>query len=185
MVLTPDATTVLRHAVALVNSAPTLGDTSVEDLPTLASLAAFFDEWRWTGARPRTPADLEAVRAVREDLRGLWNLADDEEELVERVNAMLAQHHALPQLERHDDLDWHIHATPADAPFAARIAVETAMAFVDVIRAGETGRIKVCVAADCESVLVDLSRNRSRMFCEGTCATRTHVAAYRARKAVE
>lgn len=185
MVLTPDTMTVLRHAAALVNSSPRVGETGVEDLPTIAALTAFFDAWRWTGARPRTRADLEAVHAMRADLRELWLLAGHEEELVARVNSLLAQHHALPQLARHDDLGWHIHATPPDAPFAARIAVESAMAFVDVIRAGETERLKVCVASDCDSVLVDLSRNRSRMFCEGTCATRTHVAAYRARKAVE
>lgn len=183
MVLTPDTVTVLRHAAALVNSAPGVGVSGIEDLPTLGALGAFFDDWRWTGSRPSSGADVSEVHAVRADLRELWGLASDEHALVERVNALLAKHRALPQLVRHDDIGWHIHATPSDAPFAARIAVETAMAFVDVIRAADTDRIRVCVARGCESVLVDLSKNRSRKFCEGTCATRTHVAAYRARRA--
>ena len=35
-------------------------------------------------------------------------------------------------------------------------------------------------------VLVDLSRNRSRMFCDtGNCGNRQHVAAYRERRAHE
>jgi predicted RNA-binding Zn ribbon-like protein len=35
-------------------------------------------------------------------------------------------------------------------------------------------------------VLVDLSRNRSRMFCDtGNCGNRQHVAAYRERRAQE
>ena len=56
------------------------------------------------------------------------------------------------------------------------------MALIDVIRAGETGRLKVCAGEGCEDLLVDLSRNRSRKFCDGTCGTRANVAAYRARR---
>jgi predicted RNA-binding Zn ribbon-like protein len=32
-------------------------------------------------------------------------------------------------------------------------------------------------------VLVDLSKNRSRRFCDSGCGNRTNVAAYRARRA--
>jgi hypothetical protein len=62
-------------------------------------------------------------------------------------------------------------------------AVEAAMAFVDVIRGKELDRLRICAADDCQDVLVDLSKNRSRRFCGGSCANRTNVAAYRARKA--
>ena len=35
-----------------------------------------------------------------------------------------------------------------------------------------------------EAVLTDLSRNRSRVFCDtGNCGNRQHVAAYRERRA--
>ena len=60
---------------------------------------------------------------------------------------MLAEHGALPQLVRHDGWAWHLHATPADAPLAARMAVEAAMAMVDVIRAGELDRLRTCESA--------------------------------------
>jgi predicted RNA-binding Zn ribbon-like protein len=63
------------------------------------------------------------------------------------------------------------------------MAVEAAMAVLDVIRAGEFGRLEVCAADDCGSVLVDLSRNRSKRFCDAGCGNRLAVAAYRARKA--
>ena len=76
-----------------------------------------------------------------------------------------------------------MHATPQDAPLAARMAVEAAMAFVDVIRGGELDRLRTCAADDCQDVHVDLSKNRSRRFCSAGCANRTNVAAYRARKA--
>jgi predicted RNA-binding Zn ribbon-like protein len=57
------------------------------------------------------------------------------------------------------------------------------MALVDVIRAGELDRLRVCGAADCDDIVLDLSRNRSRRYCEGGCAARAHSAAYRARQA--
>ena len=57
------------------------------------------------------------------------------------------------------------------------------MALVDVIRADELSRLWVCAADDCEDVVVDLSKNRSKRYCDGGCGNRANVAAYRARKA--
>jgi predicted RNA-binding Zn ribbon-like protein len=58
------------------------------------------------------------------------------------------------------------------------------MALVDVIRGKEMGRLMVFAASDCAAVVLDLSRNRSKRFCDaGSCANRAHVAAYRARRA--
>ncbi len=74
---------------------------------------------------------------------------------------------------------------PNDAPFDQRILVETAMAVSDLVRADELGRLKECAADDCTAVLVDLSRNRSKRFCDvGNCGNRTNVSAYRARRAL-
>ena len=65
-------------------------------------------------------------------------------------------------------------------------AVEFAMAWVDVLRQGEHGRMKRCAADDCEAVLVDVSRNRSKRFCDvGNCGNRMNVRAYRARGAAQ
>ena len=139
------------------------------------------DRWEWTGRRPRTEAELDAVRRLRPRLRAIWSLPEDD--LVEAVNTLLAEGRALPRLVRHGAFGWHVHATSDDAPLADRIAVEVGMALVDVIRGDETDRLKVCAGDDCEDLLIDLSKNRSRKFCDGTCGTRANVAAYRARKA--
>ena len=104
------------------------------------------------------------------------------EEAVVTVNRMLAEAPALPQLVRHGDVDWHIHAIGPDAPLETRIAVETAMAMIDVIRADEMSRFAVCADADCQGVVLDLSRNRSRKFCSTACGNRAAVAAYRSRQ---
>jgi predicted RNA-binding Zn ribbon-like protein len=62
------------------------------------------------------------------------------------------------------------------------MSVEAAMAMVDVIRAGEFARLQTCAAEDCDDVLIDLSKNRSRRFCSTSCSNRTNVAAFRARQ---
>ena len=98
------------------------------------------------------------------------------------VNEILAEAGALPQLVKHGDVPYHLHATPLAAPLATRMAVEAAMAIADVVRTGELSRLRICQAADCADVVVDLSKNRSKRFCEGGCGNRTAAAAYRARR---
>ena len=57
------------------------------------------------------------------------------------------------------------------------------MGFLDLVREDDLDRLKICAADDCQDVLVDLSRNSSKRYCDtGNCGNRTNVAAYRARK---
>lgn len=56
------------------------------------------------------------------------------------------------------------------------------MALLDVVRADEGSRLGVCADDDCEGVVLDLSRNRSRRYCSVACTNRNAVAAYRARQ---
>jgi predicted RNA-binding Zn ribbon-like protein len=44
-------------------------------------------------------------------------------------------------------------------------------------------RLRICGADDCGNVVVDLSKNRSKRFCDNGCGNRVAVTAYRARKA--
>lgn len=168
--------------VALVTSAALVNTEGPPDrLTTIEALDAFLAEHRFSGSRTHDEAELADVRAVRSRLRRLWNA--DLDELAAGVNGLLAEASALPRLVRHDGWDYHLHATSPQTPLATRVAVETAMALVDVVRAGETSRLRRCAGEDCDGVLVDLSRNRSRRYCEGGCGNRANVAAYRARQA--
>ena len=171
----------LRTTAALVN---TLRDG--EDLlGTPDELNAFLDEWEFTGRRDQSTAELEQVRRLRSRLRAIWD-APGEEQAVDLVNRMLADANARPRLTRHDRWDWHLHVSELDDPLVDRIAAEAAMALVDVVRVGDLDRLRVCAAEDCDAVLVDLSRNRSRRYCEvGNCGNRANVAAYRARRRSE
>ena len=165
----------LRSAVALVNSAE-----EPDTLTSVEQLGAWYDEQGFTGRHDADAAELESLRTLRPVLREL--LTADRDRAAELVNQLLAEARAVPQLRRHDGLDWHIHAVPDDAPLARRVVVETAMAMVDVIRADELSRLSVCADERCDGLVLDLSRNRSRRFCSTTCANRNAVAAYRARR---
>jgi Putative stress-induced transcription regulator len=121
-----DTVASLRAAVDLVNSAE-----EPDTLTSVAELDASYAEHGYTGRRDGEEAELAALRALRPVLREL--LTADRDRAAELVNAMLADADALPQLVRHDGLDWHIHAVPRDAPLDRRVIVETAMAMVDVI----------------------------------------------------
>ena len=172
-----DTEVALNAAAALVNTEGRDG----ERLPDIAALDAFFTEYGWTGRHDHSGSELRSVRALRHRLRSLWHA--DEDTVVEIVNTLLRETHALPQLVKHDDEPYHLHATSRDAPLATRMAVEAAMAFVDVVRSGELSRLRICEYPGCGNVLVDLSKNRSKRFCDAGCGNRAAVSAYRARKA--
>ena len=175
MLFADDTEASLRAAVSLVNSAE-----EPDTLTEIAELDAWYAEHGYTGRHDGDEAELAALRALRPVLREL--LTADRDRAAELVNAMLAEADALPQLVRHDGLDWHIHAVPRDAPLDRRVIVETAMAMVDVIRTDELSRLSLCADDRCSGLVLDLSRNRSRRFCSRTCANRNAVAAYRARR---
>lgn len=175
MLFAHDTEIALNAAAALVNTQGLEEDR----LTDLHALDEFVREWGWTGSRRRDRQELAQVRALRPRLRKLWEL--DEDGVAALVNDLLSDAHALPQLVQHDDWGYHLHATPSQAPLADRMAVEAAMAFVDVVRQGELDRLRVCDADDCEDVLVDLSKNHSRRYCSNACGNRMNVAAFRAR----
>jgi predicted RNA-binding Zn ribbon-like protein len=175
VVFTHDTEASLLAAVRLVNSAD-----DPDTLTTTEELEVFLDEHAFTGSRSGDAAELDAVRALRPRLRTL--MTSDRDTAAALVNDLLAEEHALPQLVRHGDHDWHVHAVAPDARLATRMAVEAAMAMIDVIRADEMSRLDVCADADCEGLVLDLSRNRSRRFCSTACTNRAAVAAYRARQ---
>ncbi len=165
----------MRTAVALVNTM-----TPPDTLTTVGELEGFFRTWDYTGRHNRTGAELAEVRATRARL--LMLLRSDRDDAVELINEWLAEAQAVPQLVRHGDVDWHVHGVRGDEPLAQRILVESAIAMIDLVRADEMSRLKPCAAAGCEGVVLDLTRNRSRVFCSSSCTNRASQAAYRARQ---
>src|ERR1700722_9517798 len=138
MVFAPDTEWSLKAAVELTNTA-----LEPDTLTSLDELERWWTAHRYTGRHDRDVDELEALRAIRPELRGL--LTADRDAAAELTNEMLNRSQALPQLVRHDDLDWHIHAISPEAPLPERVIAETAMAMVDLIRTDELYRLSTCV----------------------------------------
>jgi predicted RNA-binding Zn ribbon-like protein len=173
-----DTRTALAEATGLVNTLLN-GD---DRLPNLAALGMFLERHRPGAHWDRSDRELQAVRRLRGRFRRLWS-APDEMAAAEIVNGLLRDARALPRLVLRSEGEWHVHATDEDAPLDRRIAAEDALGFADLIRFHELDRLRQCASDDCDAVLVDLSRNKSRRYCDtGNCGNRANVAAYRARK---
>ncbi len=173
-----DTVVALTAAAALVNTDSDDGD----QLADLAGLEDFLERSEVSGERRGTAEELKSVRELRTRLRTMWT-ARTRDEAARIVNDLLAESAARPYLTKHDEWDWHLHLTRPDAPLAKRLGAEAAMGFLDLVRADALDRLRICSADDCSDVLVDLSKNRSKRYCDtGNCGNRTNVAAYRARK---
>ncbi|BCY08371.1 CGNR zinc finger domain-containing protein [Actinoplanes sp. L3-i22] len=181
MLFAPDTEEALEFAAILANTAAGASRSGLDELSTVEQLAALLAANPYSGRLDHDAAELREVRQAREQIRAVWTL--DRDEAVEVVNRMLREARALPYLTRHDDSDWHIHATAPDAPLAERIRAEAALALIDVIRMNEMGRLRVCDADDCTGIFIDLSRNGSKRFCTVRCGNRMNMIAFRARKA--
>jgi predicted RNA-binding Zn ribbon-like protein len=163
MVFAHDTTAALVLAADLVNS---------DELTDVAALEEFLDKHLVEPRRRAAAPDLD------------WQ-ATDTEALAGLVNELLSDSGARPRLTDHGGgWGWHLHVTGHDAALEHRIAAQAGFAFADLVRMRETGRLRRCDAPDCDAVLVDLSKNRSRRYCDtGNCGNRQHVAAYRERLA--
>ena len=180
MVFAPDTEMNIAAAVELVNTARRRGGHDA--MATVDDVSAYYARWGYMARHDGDAAELAGVRDAREQISVLWDV--DRDAAAGLLNEMLARGGAVPSLARHDQFDWHLHGTAPHAPLATVMLVETAMAMADVVRSDEYERLQHCEAEDCDAVLVDLSRNRSRRFCDvNGCANRAHVAAYRARRA--
>jgi predicted RNA-binding Zn ribbon-like protein len=171
----------MTGCVELINTGrATTGDTLAElaDLHALAARYAFF-------GLPGTASDLPQILRYRARLDEIVTACErgDEPAAIGQINSLLSKTGASPQIVAHDGRGPHLHVSRPDAPLADRMAAHFAMGLAWLVVAGEASRIRSCAAPDCHDAFVDLSRNRSRRYCDSrTCGNRQHVAAYRARK---
>ncbi|MFG2286133.1 MULTISPECIES: CGNR zinc finger domain-containing protein [unclassified Streptomyces] len=183
MLITHDTRCALDAVVDLLNTAPEGEAPGAPDsLTDLESLEDFVRRNDVSGVGALGPGDLAAVRAVRARFADVF-AAEDDRTAAERLNALVASAGTTPQLTDHDGYDWHVHYFAPDASVADHLAADGGMALAFIVVAGERERLRYCEAPDCRHTFVDLSRNRSRRYCDSrTCGNRLHVAAYRARR---
>ncbi|MFI6449000.1 CGNR zinc finger domain-containing protein [Kitasatospora sp. NPDC050543] len=180
MLITHDTECALSILVELLNTSPDACGSEL--LPDIAALEAFVVRQEISEVDSLTAADLRAVHELRAQLRVVFS-AGSTAEASELVNAVVAAAGTTPRLTDHDHHGWHIHYFAPHAALGDHLAAELGMALAFILMAGERERLRRCEAPDCARVFVDLSRNRSRRYCDSrTCGNRLHVAAYRARQ---
>ncbi|MGH3510598.1 MAG: CGNR zinc finger domain-containing protein [Nocardioidaceae bacterium] len=164
----------LATVVDLVNN----GD----ELTDLSKLAEFVGRHDISEVGPLRKADLDAVLEVRPRLAPIFDAPTDAL-AASLINHLVAAAAVNPRLTDHDGYEYHIHYFSPGASLAEHLAVDCGMALAQVLASGERERLRRCAAPDCSQLLVDLSRNRSKRYCDArTCGNRLHVAAYRERQ---
>jgi predicted RNA-binding Zn ribbon-like protein len=178
-------------AVRLVNTeAPLRGGDTLTSVDAVRELLG-----PGTHAASRAvEADVPRLRTVRTRLRGVFEAADEGDEVraVDLLNALMLEFPVSPQISGHDTLDgetgrpdWHMHLADQAANATAGYSATACMGLAFQLTTLGVDRLGVCEAAPCRNAYVDTSTNRSRRYCSDRCATRANVAAYRARKRLE
>jgi predicted RNA-binding Zn ribbon-like protein len=180
-VLIPHDTRIaLDTVVDLMNTAPEYG--AGDELADVPSLYTFVRSHNISDVGELGEHDLNALREVRGKFTEVFS-SPDAATAAELINQLVAAAGTTPQLTDHDGYDWHVHYFAPGASVAEHLAADCGMALAFIVVAGEQERLRRCEAPDCGRAFVDLSRNRSRRYCDSrTCGNRLHVAAYRARR---
>lgn len=180
MLIPHDTRFALDMIVDLVNTSPD-GDQG-DGLADVAALEEFVRGHDISDVGVLSLRDLKAVQSVRTQFAEIF-AASESQLASELINKLVAAAGTTPQLTNHDGYDWHVHYFAPGASVADHLAADGGMALAFIVVSGEQERLRRCEAPDCGRAFVDLSRNRSRRYCDSrTCGNRLHVAAYRARR---
>ncbi|WP_327298633.1 MULTISPECIES: CGNR zinc finger domain-containing protein [unclassified Streptomyces] len=180
MLIPHDTRIALNVVVGLVNTTPEGSDA--DPLADIEGLYAFVRDYDVSGVGKLGEDDRQAVIGVRRQFAEVF-AAPGSRAAAALVNRLVASAGTTPQLTDHDGYDWHVHYFAPGASVADHLAADGGMALAFIVVAGEQERLRRCEAPDCGHAFVDLSRNRSRRYCDSrTCGNRLHVAAYRARR---
>ncbi|OJF09681.1 CGNR zinc finger domain-containing protein [Couchioplanes caeruleus] len=163
-----------RTAVELVNA-------RLDDLAGLRAL--FGGELGWMGDEV-TEKDLAAFRRAQRRLREVFEYGTSgrDTDAVAELNALLEVHPVQPRISGHDANDWHMHVTSRGASVSAEFLAGAVWGLSVWLCEYGSARFGICADERCGNVYLDTSSNNCRRFCSERCATRSHVAAHRARK---
>ncbi|MGM7669666.1 CGNR zinc finger domain-containing protein [Microbacterium sp. A93] len=185
----------LAQAATLANTAPGFrGGRQLPDrldgpagLPS--PLPSILPDWGFED--DPSSATLRSIRKLRAVVAGVWQdaAAQDVDAALEGINTLLGAagtvRAVLPTDSTVRSPAVLVAGQEGDAPDKA-LSTAFALALTDMAVAGELSRLRTCSGEDCSNAFVDLTRNRSKQFCdEANCANRAHVKAYRARRAAE
>ena len=162
-----------RTAVDLVNA----------QVETLDQLRAFYGAESWQ-ALEATEKDVTVLRRGAKRLRDVFEhgSAGGDNDAVEALNVLLEAHPVQPRISGHEVGDWHIHVTGRGSSMGMEHMAGAVWGLAVWLCEFGSARFGVCADERCGNVYLDTSSNCCRRFCSERCATRSHVAAHRARK---
>ncbi len=139
------------------------------------------DDWFSSGTSFDLSAGESTKAAQTADLVRAVAVAQTQPDVLDQLNELLALARPRPYATDHDG-ELHLHYARPDAPALEQLTTTVAMGLSQVVAQHGWQRLGVCSAEGCDDVYVDTSRNASRRYCSNTCASRSTVAAYRARQ---
>ena len=167
----------MQAAADLVN---TIGHPSGTDYMATIELARqFLVDHGFSGIEGVGEADLAALHDARRRLESVF-YAPDEQTATTLLNGLLREYEVQPHLTDHDGR-WHFHYAPEGATLGRRVATDVVMGLAALISEYGFERFGICAADNCGDVFVDMSRNKSRRYCNEVCSSRVNVAAHRRR----
>ena len=167
----------MQSAADLVNTRGHPSGNEYMGTPELAK--EFLLGHDFSGITRVTADDLAELHSVRGRLEEIF-YAPDDATATGLINDLLEEYEVKPYLTDHDGR-WHFHYAPEDAPLGRRVATDVVVGVASLIAEFGFDRFGICSADDCGDVFVDMSRNKSRRYCNELCSSRTNVAAFRAR----
>jgi hypothetical protein len=162
-----------RTAVDLVNAR----------LDDLDDLKALFGPETWM-AEETGDRDVAVFRRAQKRLRDVFELGTTgrDTEAVNALNNLLEAFPVQPRISGHDSSDWHMHTTSRGSSVSSEYLAGAVWGLSVWLCQFGSARFGVCADDRCGNVYLDTSSNCCRRFCSERCATRSHVAAHRARK---
>ena len=158
-----------------------LANTERDDPEWARVFLGSHEEWFTAGTSfDLSPGETHRAAATAELVRSVA-LAESQADVLERLNELLALARPRPYATDHDG-SLHLHFARPDSPALEQLTTTVAMGLSQVVVQHGWQRLGVCAAENCDDVYVDTSRNASRRYCSNTCASRSTVAAYRARQ---
>lgn len=131
-----------------------------------------------------TEKDAVALRRFQKELRPVFEGSDAGRvhDVIDRLNALMAEHPITPMISDHDPDNLHLHVANRAASVSELLVSEALLGLATLVCDLGPTRLGVCSAAPCTHVFVDTSPNQSRRYCSDRCSSRANVAAYRARQ---
>jgi predicted RNA-binding Zn ribbon-like protein len=169
-----------RLAVALVNTAP--GERQRDQLATAGQLRDLLLAEDEPGPVEVSERDLADARWARDALGAVFAAREHPGQLAALLNDLLART-ARPRLVEHEGVPLHLHVDAPESSWGGWLAASGAMALALLVAEHGTGVLGRCEADGCAHVLLRTGPGPARRFCDAACASRTRVAAYRARQA--